>query len=93
MSRFPLKEEIIAVRGTDVRVRELTHAERNQFTKADKFSIAALVASMGTLDPKMTAEQAADEPAEVLEQIVERILELSGMRKKHDDAQKEPAAT
>jgi hypothetical protein len=92
MSRFALKEATLTIRETEVRVRELTQAERIQFINADKYSMPALVASLGTVEPKMTAEQAAEEPAEVIEEIVDKILELSGMRKKKGDAQKEPDA-
>lgn len=83
---------MLTIRDTEVRVRELTQAERTKFVNAEKFSMPPLVASMGTIEPKMTAEEAADEPAEVIEEIVAKILELSGMNKKKGDAQKEPDA-
>jgi hypothetical protein len=83
MSRFSLKEATLTIRDTQVRVRELTHAERNKFVNSEKLAMLALVASMGTLDPPMTAEQAADEPAGVVQEIVENILALSGMGKKN----------
>lgn len=92
MSRFPLKEVTLTIRDTEVRVRELTQSERTQFMNADAMSMAPLVASMGTVDPKMTKEEAAAEPAEVIEEIVETILTLSGMGKKKAAAQKEPDA-
>jgi hypothetical protein len=83
MSRFSLKETTLTIRDTQVRVRELTHAERTKFINSEKLAMLSIVASMGTVDPPMTVEQAADEPAGVVEEIVENILALSGMGKKN----------
>lgn len=95
MSRFPLKEATLTIRDAQVRVRELTHAERSEWSSAtvvDKSRAIRLMASLGTVDPKMTEDEAAAEPGEVIEEIVENIMELSGMKKKKGDAQKEPDA-
>ena len=95
MSRFKLKEATLPIRGTDVRVRELTQGERSDWsaaTVADKKRGARLIASMGTIDPPMTEDEAAAEPGEVIEEIVEKIMELSGMGKNKGDAQKESNA-
>jgi hypothetical protein len=95
MSRFTFKEGTLTIRGTEVRVRELTQAQRGEWfaaTNADKRRAAPLIASMGTVDPPMTEDEAAAEPGEAIEEIVEKIMELSGMRIKKGDAQKEPDA-
>jgi hypothetical protein len=95
MSRFTLKEATLTIRDSQVRVRELTHAERSAWsvaTVADKSRAVRLMASLGTVDPAMTEDEAAAEPGEVIEDIVEKIMELSGMTKKKGDAQKEPDA-
>lgn len=95
MSRFTLKEATVPIRDTDVRVRELTQGERSAWSAAisvDKTRSGSLMASMGTVEPKMTEEEAAAEPGEVIEAIVDKILELSGLKKKKDAAQKEPDA-
>jgi hypothetical protein len=85
MSRFKLKEATLTIRDTEVRVRELTQAQRGEWfaaTVADKRRAAPLIASMGTVDPQMTEEEAAAEPGEVIEEIVEKIMEISGLRQK-----------
>lgn len=95
MSRFKLKEATLTIRDTDVRVRELTQGERSAWsaaTIADKSRATNLIASMGTVDPPMTEEEAAAEPGAVIEEIVEKIMELSAMGKKKGAAQKEPDA-
>lgn len=95
MSRFKLKEATLTIRDTEVRVRELTQAERSEWyaaVVADKHRGAPLIASMGTVDPPMTEAEAAAEPGEVVEEIVEKIMELSGMRQKKGAPQKEPDA-
>lgn len=97
MSRFPLKEKTLKIRDMDVRVRELTRGERNQFQAAvaeDRNRGPAIMASLGTIDPKMTEEEANGEPADVIEQIDTVIMELSGMKVggKKDAEQKEPDA-
>ena len=95
MSRFALKEATLTIRDTQVRVRELTQAQRSAWsaaTTADKTRGATLIASMGTVDPPMTEEEAAAEPGEVIEEIVEKIMELSAMGRKKGAAQKEPDA-
>jgi hypothetical protein len=95
MSRFPLKEATLTIRDTEVRVRELTHAQRSEWsaaTSVDSRRGAPLIASMGTVDPPMTENEATAEPGEVIGEIVEKIMEISGMRQKKGAAQKEPDA-
>lgn len=97
MSRFPLKERKVTIRDTEVVVRELTRGERNDFSKAvadDKYRGPGLIASMGTVDPKMNEDEANAMPSEVIEDIVREIMDLSGMKTgtKKDAEQKEPDA-
>lgn len=93
MSKFKLRQESLQIRDMEVTVRELSHGERNKFLEAfstDKHTATSLVASMGCINPKMTIEEAAEEPGDVLEQIVDKILVLSHLKKAPD--QKEPNA-
>lgn len=95
MSKFKLKEVTLTIRDMEVRVRELTQKERNDFVHRaadDRFRGPAILASLGCVDPQMTEEEWADEPSEVVEAVVSQVMELSGMKKKEGDPEKEPDA-
>lgn len=89
MSRFVLKEKTFKIRDMEVTVRELTQKQRNEFTtkvNEDRFQGPAILASLGTVSPAMTVDEAAEEPAEVIEEIVAEIMALSGMGKQQKKA-------
>lgn len=97
MAKFKLKEAVVRVRDMDVKVRELTQAERNGFITAvgvDRLCGPAMLMSSGSVDPHWTFEDAVEEPADVVEQIVDKIMELSGMarNKKELEKTKQPNA-
>lgn len=93
MSKFKLKETALTIRDMEVRVRELTQKERHEFSdraSVDKFLGPAIIAELGVVDPKQTAEEWNEEPAEVVEAVVDVIMELSSMnKKKKGDPEKE----
>lgn len=95
MSKFQLKESTLRIRDMDVRVRELTQKERSEFgsrAATDRYRGPPVLASLGAIEPKLTEEEWAEEPAEVVEAVVDEIMELSGMSKKKGDPEKEPDA-
>lgn len=95
MSIFPLKEATITYEGTPIRLRELTQGDRSTFSaavKADPLRGPAVMASLACVDPILTEEEATAEPAGVIDAIVEKALELSGMRKAGDAPTVEPDA-
>lgn len=82
MSNWTLKETTIPVRGKDVKIRELTHKERTAYIKeggADKFRLPAMMASLGSLDPKMTEADWTEEPADIIDIVSQAVGELSGL--------------
>lgn len=84
MSKFALQESVITIRGQSVRVRELTHGERGEIAKGigqDKFRGPALFVSKGSVEPTFTEEEAANEPADVMNAIAHEVMRLSGMLK------------
>jgi hypothetical protein len=83
--KFMLKEATMEVREQTVRVRELTHSERLQWVRAiseDKFRGPQLLVSLGSLEPKFSEEEAGDLPSDVVQAIVDKVLNLSGLDKK-----------
>lgn len=95
MSKFKLKEDTVEVRGVDVRVRELTQKERTKWLETatvDRFITPAMLMSMCSLDPTWTLEEAREEPADVAEIIVDKIMELSNISTKKDQKGKQSNA-
>jgi hypothetical protein len=96
--RFALKETTVAVRGEELRVREITHAERLQWVRTiqeDKFRAPGLLVSFGTLDPKFTEDEAGELPNDVVTALVDKIMEISGLEKgskKEGGKEKQPDA-
>lgn len=79
MSRFPLKFEVISVRGQDVRVNELTSKRKGQWARAvaeDHYCAPYVLATL-VCDPAPTLQEAEDWPADVIEQIAEVAQRLS----------------
>lgn len=90
MSRFPLKAETIEARGSSITVRELTYKQKVSWAKAvqeDMYCAPSLLASM-VCHPAVSAEEAEDWPAQVLEQIADVARRLSGMEDKKEDTAK-----
>lgn len=96
MSKFELKTRTFQVRGQDVTVRELTQAQRNTFTEmvqADRYRGPALLVSLGLVFPVLTEEEAKEEPADAMQEIVSAIMDLSNMGAKNGGSpEKEPDA-
>jgi hypothetical protein len=95
MSKFKLKEATFPVRGQSVTVRELTQGERNDWVKAtqeDRYRTFAFLMSKCCITPSFTEEEACQEPTDVADVIVDKILKLSGIRKEdvEPDTQSEP---
>lgn len=85
---FPMRESTLSIRGRDVKVRELTQAERTEIAKVvmeDKFLATAMFASKGCVDPAFTAEDAAAMPADVIGKISREVMKLSGLVVDDDD--------
>ena len=79
--RIPCKD--LEIDGQKIVVRGMTYSETKRFReayKADKESAIPLVASMCTLDPRLTLEEASDAPTHILMAINAAAFELSGMR-------------
>jgi hypothetical protein len=96
MPKFKLKEDVLKVRGMDVKIRELTQKERNTFIEAataDRLSSPSVLMSLACVDPKFTVKEADEEPADVIEQVVDGIMRLSGLTKsKKDNSSNQPDA-
>lgn len=87
---FQLKETVLSIRDQQVRVRELSHAKRmeiNKLIQDDKFRGPSLWASTCCVDPAFSEEQAADMPAEVVDQIAREGMRLCGIRFDDDKAE------
>jgi hypothetical protein len=89
--RFALKETTVTVRGEELRVREITHAERLQWVRTiqeDKFRGPGLLVSFGALDPKFSEEEAGELPNDVVTALVDKIMEISGLAGKEEEGSK-----
>jgi len=83
MPKFKLKETRVTVRGENFVVRELTHAERGQWVKeaiADQYRGPSLLVSLGAVDPKITEEEANGFPSDVVAELTDTIMRLSGLK-------------
>ncbi len=90
--KFKLKEAVVTVRDDQqVRIRELTHAQRLQWVKAatdDRWRGPTLLLSLGVVEPDCTEEEANEWPADVVTVVSAAIMELSNMNAKKEDADK-----
>lgn len=80
--KFPLKEKTLEIRGQKVLVRELTAAQKAEWStgsQGDKLRAQFFLASLCCVDPVLTEEEAANSPSEVIDAIAECALELSGI--------------
>ncbi len=88
--KFKLKESVVTVRDEEIRIRELTHAERLQWVKAateDRFRGPSLLLSFGVV-PTITEAEADALPADVVTDVSTAIMELSNMATKKEDPDK-----
>ncbi len=79
--RFELKAETLEVRGQTITVRELTQKQKAEWAKRvtdDRYCAPHVLVSL-VVEPQVTAEEAADWPAQIIEQVVEVARRLSGM--------------
>ncbi len=91
MTRFKLKETTVESRGEKFLVRELTHAERNQWVKdatGDQYRGPATLIAFGAVDPKLTEDEVNGFPGDVVTDLFQAIMKLSGMKTEKDDAKK-----
>lgn len=87
MSKFKLKEADLTIDDQVVKVRALTQRERVEVIKTmvaedKKMDGPILLASLGLIEPKLTVKELEEEPAEAVELIANKVMELSGMLKK-----------
>jgi hypothetical protein len=85
--KFKLKEATITVRDEQITVRELTHGQRSEWVKvaeADRYNGPLMLVSLGCVAPTFTKEEALELPSDVVETIVAKVLEISGMGPKKD---------
>jgi hypothetical protein len=84
MSKFELEKKEIQVRGQKVIVREMTHGERMQYMdKAkDVQGITRWVVAACSIDPKLSEDEVADQPGDVVQQMFSAVLDASGLGKK-----------
>lgn len=88
---FPLRESTLEIRGTPVKVRELTQSERADIAKLvteDKFLATAAFAAKGCIEPKFAIEQAASMPADVIAKISREVMKLSGLLDEKEGVEK-----
>lgn len=94
MPKFKLKETTVTARDEAFVVRELTHAERSQWVRdaqTDTMRGPALLISLGTVNPKVTEEEANGYPNDVVEALFNEIMKISGMLRKEGDEKKSNA--
>jgi|SRR5580698_10665422 hypothetical protein len=86
---FKLKETTMTIRDQELRVKELTHAERLQWmqiAQADRLDGPAMLVVLGVIsEPPLTKEEVQGWPGEVVTEVSAKVMELSGMNR-----QKEP---
>lgn len=95
MSKFKLKEATVTVRDEEVRIRELTHAERLEWFKVlaeDRTRSLASLVSLGALDPTYTEEEAGALPGEVCTLLYNEVLKLSNLAKVEPEPEKKADA-
>jgi hypothetical protein len=98
MTKWTYKTETVEVDGNKVEVRGMTAGERKQFSVAsakaaakeegaDPAQLPMMVAKFGSVNPKITDEDFDTIPGALLEAVVMKILELSGIKtnEKKDD--------
>lgn len=87
MSRFAFRSEVVDVRGVSVTVRELTFRQKADWAKRateDPLCAPYVLLSL-VMDPPVDAEEAAEWPADVVEDLVEVARRVSGMDKREAD--------
>lgn len=91
MSRWKHKTELVSVGENSQSVRALTQGEKATFANTsrkiaagemDPGQLPSLVLTMGCVDPRLSGDDVTDMPADLAEDCVNKILELTGMREK-----------
>jgi len=82
VSLFPLTEKVIEVRGQSLTIREWTPAQRSEFgrRKAEdpEAALFHMIASC-VVSPAINAEDLAEYPVAVVDQLLSAILALNGL--------------
>lgn len=106
MSRWKYRTATVTVDENTVTVRGLTAGERKEFAEASKKSreakeagtpgaspldVPRLVARCGVIDPKLTDEDIESMPGDLLDAVVLKVLELSGVKTDEAGEKKDPA--
>lgn len=89
-----LRTEVVTVRGVQVKVRELSVAQRKRFadaSKVDPLGCTALVVAMCAVDEagnpmftEETAAQVAELSPELVDPLVKAVMKLSGLESKEE---------
>lgn len=99
MSRWTYRTETVTVGANSQNVRQMTAGERKQFAiasrdikagKGEANDLPALIAGFGCVDPKVTKEELAEMPSDLLDAVVAKIMELTGFE--GDDEKKDQAS-
>ena len=88
---FALRTESLEVRGQRLTVSELTSGARVQWVRTTRESpdeSAPLLVSLCLLEPTATVDDVKGWPAEVLDEVAEAIMRVSGMEKAEGDGGK-----
>lgn len=97
MSRWKYKTATVTVGDNSQDVRQLTQSERAEFAASSQkikkgemqpIELPPLVVGFAAINPKLTKEEVADMPGDLMDACVDRIMELSGL----GDDDKAPAA-
>lgn len=86
--KFKIPERELVIDEQIIRVRGMSYSETQKFRECyrkDKEAAVPLVASMCTLAPKLSLEEASDAPTHILLAINEAVFELSGMKAGKDE--------
>lgn len=98
MSRWKHKSQTVTVGDNSIEVRGLTGGQRSQFAQASKdikegkkpaSDLPFMIVAFGAVDPTLSEQEARDMPTDLLDEAVNKILELTGLDK---DEKKAPDA-
>lgn len=90
MSRWKYRTEDVTVGENTQRVRGMTAGERHQFANASKdvkegkrlaTDLPVMIAGFGCIEPPATKEEVEAMPSDLLNAVVDKIMEFSGMGK------------
>ena len=72
-----LREKTVEVDGTSFKLRELTHAQLGDITKAGKENMSVPLIALSVTEPKLTEEENKNLPLRVAKKLLEAIVELN----------------